>query len=124
MSLVLYIVLLVILIVGTVVTFYAGMFMIGSVTLGSERKWCFIAFGVLGLSLALYLIYTPTYAELVERDYLKHMESKPECVKDTLQTLSCIEKYEDWLSDSVSYRTRYDEEMQKLNSNIIKHKKL
>lgn len=124
MSLVLYIVLLVILIVGTVVTFYGGMFMIGSLTLGSLAKWWFIAFGVFGLSLALYLIYTPTYAELVERDYFKHMESKPECVKNDSKTLSCIEKYEEWLSDSVTYSNRYDAEMQKLYSNIIKHKKL
>lgn len=120
MSLVLYFVLLIILIVGTVMALYAGIFMIGS----SASKWWFIAFGVLGLSLGLYTAYTPTYAELVEHDYFKHMESKPECIKNDSKTLSCIEKYEDWLSDSVTYSKRYDEEMQILYSNIIKHKKL
>ena len=120
MSLVLYFVLLIILIVGTVLTFYASVFMLGSLT----AKWWFIACGVFGLSLALYVAFTPTYAELVERDYFKHMESKPECIKNDSKTLSCIEKYEEWLSDSVTYSKRYDEEMQKLYSNIIKHKKL
>lgn len=123
MSLVLYFVILIILIVGTVLTFYASVFMFGSLTLSSEAKWWFIACGVFGLSLGLYVAFTPTYAELVEHDYFKHMESKPECVKNDSKTLSCIEKYEDWLSDSVTYSRRYDEEMQKLYSNIIKHKK-
>ena len=44
----------------------------------------------------------------IEYDYQAHLKTKPECLKENPETISCINKYKDWLVDSIDLKHKLD----------------
>ena len=47
-------------------------------------------------------------SERIEYDYRDHMQLRPECLKKNPESISCINKYKDWLVDSIDLKHKLD----------------
>ena len=71
-----------------------------SMCFGISMFICIIA------ALIMFEIYPE--CDRIEYDYQAHLGAKPNCLRENPETISCINKYKEWLVDSIDLKYKLD----------------
>ena len=58
------------------------------------------------VALIMFEIYPDN--ERIEYDYQQHIRIRPECLMENPETISCINKYKEWIVDSINLKHKLD----------------